>query len=168
MLETKESGLQINITDEGQGESPKDGDVVLMHYEIWSVSGTTTSEYDFDKEKYVDDICDSTYDERNPYSGPIEIIVGSETAKDEVYAKGQSIKGLNEALKSLKVGGKAQLLIPPALAYGDEGASSFHTFHGYRTPPEMPIKCNIELVDIKNSLEEKKPVLDSGPAYEAV
>ena len=168
MFDIKESGLQINITSEGLGDIPEDGDVVLMHYEIWSGSGVTSSEYDHSKEEYVDDIYDSTYDEKSPYSGPIEIIVGTETPKVEIYTKGQSIKGIDEALKSLRVGGKAELLIPPSLAYGEEGASSFHTFHGYRTPPTMPTRCNVELVEIKSSLKEEKAVTDSGPAYEAL
>ena len=140
--------LEITTLKGGTGQKPSTGQTVLMHYEIWVGDGATTSNYDYDNKDYLDTIYDSTYDENNPFSGPIEITIGKYTPKDEVYSKGQSIVGLDMALQSMKIGGKAALLIPPELAYGTEGASSFHTFHGYRTPPDQPIRCNIELVDI--------------------
>jgi len=165
----KSSGLKIKTLKKGKGESPLQGDVVLVHYEIWMNGGTTTSNYDYEKKKYVDELHDSTYDENNPFSGPIEIIIGQETPKDETYLRGQSIKGLDEALLSMNVGAKVELFIPPHLGYGNEGASSFHTFHGYRTPPLQEIKCNVELVEIKKSLQDKEPVKeDNSPAYEAL
>ena len=136
---------------EGSGKTPKEGDTVLMHYEIWSTEGITSSEYDYDKKAYIDDIHDSTYDQNNPFHGPIEIIIGQETPKDDVYSKGDSIKGIDEALLKMRSGSKCALLIPPSLGYGEEGASSFHTFHGYRAPPHKDMRCNIELVKINNS-----------------
>jgi len=164
------TGLEIAILKEGDGEIPKVGQTVLMHYELWGGKGVTSSNYDYDNEEYIDDIYDSTYDENNPYGGPIEIIIGQGTPKDELYTKGESIKGLDEALLSMKVGGKCALLIPPHLAYGEEGGSSFHTFHGYRTPPHKHIKCNIELVSIKQeATKNTKKSIDSQPenvAYE--
>ena len=167
-LKTKESGLKFAVIVEGAGPQPAAADTVLMHYEIWVGEGVTSSNYDHGNEVYVDFLYDSTYDEENPFNGPVEIIIGAETPKDEVYQRGQSIAGLDEALLKMKVGGKVALDIPPHLAYGEEGASSFHTFHGYRTPPHKSIRCNIELVEIKPELEHKKEIPDSGPAYEAV
>tara|TARA_Y100000310_G_scaffold69533_1_gene65060 strand:- start:7724 stop:8236 length:513 start_codon:yes stop_codon:yes gene_type:complete len=164
----KDSGLKITVLEEGTGALPQVGQTVLMHYEIWLGKGTTSSDYDYDKKEYVDAIHDSTYDDANPYSGPIEIIIGSSTPKDEVYSTGESIEGLDEALLLMRVGGKVSLFVPSHLAYGNEGASSFHTFHGYRTPPDQSIICNIELVEIKDNLEEKELAQDSGPAYEAL
>ena len=79
----------------------------------------------------------------------MNFVVGNETPKDEVYRKGDSIKGLDEALLDMRVSGKRKLLVPPDLAYGGEGASSFHTFHGYRTPPNSGLEITIELVEIK-------------------
>ena len=87
--------LSIDVTEQGDGERPKVGDTVMMHYILWANQGVTSSEYDYDKEEYVDEICYSTYDESIPLS-----------------------------------------------------ASSFHTFHGYRTPPYQSIRCNIEVVSI--------------------
>tara|TARA_R110000824_G_scaffold3309_10_gene15668 strand:+ start:555 stop:1067 length:513 start_codon:yes stop_codon:yes gene_type:complete len=164
----KPSGLKIRTLTEGDEKRPQTGDTVLIHYEIWMNCGSTVSNYDYEKKEYVDELHDSTYDENNPFSGPIEIVIGQETPKDETYLKGQSIKGLDEALMMMGVGAKVELFIPPHLGYGDEGASSFHTFHGYRTPPSQEIKCNVELVEIKKELEVKEPVKDSGPAYEAL
>ena len=146
---TTPSGLKHAVIEEGQGPRPKIGDTVSVHYKLYLGKGTTTSLYDYDSEEYVDQICDSTYDESNPFSGPVNLTVGSETPKDEVYRKGDSIKGLDEALLDMRVGGKRKLLVPPDLAYGSEGASSFHTFHGYRTPPNSGLEITIELVEIK-------------------
>ena len=140
--------LSIKTLKEGDGEFPKAGETVLMHYVLWANEGVTSSEYDYEKKEYVDRISYSTYDTSIPLSGPIEICIGKRTPKDEIYTKGQSIEGLDIALLQMKVGAKSNLLIPSDLAYGEEGASSFHTFHGYRTPPNIPIKCNIELVEI--------------------
>jgi len=152
---TTKSGLKYQVMKKGEGPKPKAGQAVFMHYELWAGDGVTSSNYDYDAAKYVDNIYDSTYDERNPFSGPVEIKVGALTPKDEVYTKGESIKGINEALLSMKVGEKRALFIPADLAYGIEGASSFHTFHGYRTPPNQPIRCNIELASIVEDKTEK-------------
>jgi FKBP-type peptidyl-prolyl cis-trans isomerase len=54
----------------------------------------------------------------------------------------------------MKVGGKKRLIIPSDLAYGPEGGSSFHTFHGYRTPPHRNLDLVVELVEIKKPKEE--------------
>ena len=146
---TTPSGLVWGRLIEGAGASPKSGDTVLIHYEIWVGSGATSSEYDYATEKYADQIYDRTDDEVNPFAGPIEITIGQKTPLDETYTKGDSIVGLDEALLTMKVGEKRRLLIPSELAYGQLGGSSFHTFHGYRTPPATPIRCNVELVGIK-------------------
>ena len=144
----KESGLKIKTIKEGEGELLKFGQTVSMHYELWLSEGTMSSLYDYEKKEYIDNIHYSTYNTDIPLTGPIEITIGNSTPKDEIYTKRDSIKGLDEALMSMKVGGKAELWIPADLAYGEEGASSFHTFHGYRSPPDQSIRCNIEVADI--------------------
>jgi FKBP-type peptidyl-prolyl cis-trans isomerase len=165
----KKSGLKLTTLEEGHGLCPQAGQTVLVHYELWLGGGSMSSNYDYDKEEYVHDIYDSTYDKNNPYNGPIRITIGEETPFDEVYVKGQSIKGLDEALLEMKIGEKCALFIPSHLAYGDRGASSFHTFHGYRTPPNQSIRCNIELVDIINNQELDERSIEDQPeniAYE--
>ena len=149
MTENTDEPFWISVLREGKGtETPKVGQTVLMHYELWVGEGVTSSLYDYDKEEYIDNIYYSTYDTSIPLSGPIEICIGKRTPKDEVYTKGESIEGLDRAILRMKIGDKVALVIPSDLAYGEEGASSFHTFHGYRTPPHMSIRCTIEIVQI--------------------
>ena len=148
----KASGLEIETIATGEGVSPSVGDTVLIHYELHLGTGTSSSLYDYDKQCYIDNQVDSTYEE--PFAAPIKIVVGAETAKDGLYSEGDSIKGLDEALLEMKVGGKKRLIIPSDLAYGPEGGSSFHTFHGYRTPPHRSLDLVVELVEIKKSEEE--------------
>jgi peptidyl-prolyl cis-trans isomerase A (cyclophilin A) len=143
----KESGLRMTLMADGDGPTPIVGQTVLAHYEIYFGEGTTTSNYDYAAGEYIDEMFDSTYEEK-PFNGPVEFIIGVETPKDDTYAKGQSIKGFDEAFLDMKVGDKRKLFIPAALAYGDEGASSFHTFFGYRVAPNRDISCTVELVDI--------------------
>ena len=151
---TKQSGLKIETLSEGAGPSPVAGDTVAINYILYLGDGVSSSLYDYDKQCYIDDLIDSTYEE--PYGAPLKIIVGAETAKDGLYEPGDSIKGLDEALLEMKVGSKSRLLIPSELAYGSEGGSSFHTFHGYRTPPHKSLDIIVELLEIKKSEGENQ------------
>ena len=148
---TKQSGLKIETLSEGAGRCPLPGDTVTINYILHLGDGVSSSLYDYDKQCYVDNLVDSTYEE--PFGAPIKIVVGSETAKDGLYELGDSIKGLDEALLEMKVGSKSRLLIPSELAYGIEGGSSFHTFHGYRAPPNKSLDIIVELVEIKEVKE---------------
>ena len=146
---TTQSGLKMRKVFDGEGEKPVVGQTVSAHYEICFSKGTTTSNYDYESEEYVDEICDDTYEDK-PFSGPVDFVIGQETAKDDIYKKGDSIKGFDEAFLDMQIGEKRKLVVPPELAYGEEGASSFHTFFGYRVPPNTGIRCALELVEIKN------------------
>ena len=145
----KQKELEKEVLSEGSGDAPKMGQKVVAHYEIFFGEGTSTSNYDETAGKYVDNLYDSTYEDK-PFSGPVDIVIGAATPKDDIYSRGQSIKGFDEALVEMKVGEKRQLFIPAALAYGKEGASSFHTFFGYRVAPHRDLACTIELVEIKD------------------
>jgi len=163
----KESGLRMIEVAVGEGETPTLGQKVSIHYEIFFGEGTSTSNYDEATETYIDTLYDSTYEDK-PFSGPIDIIIGTSTPKDDIYTRGQSIKGFDEALLEMKVGCKRKLFIPADLAYGAEGASSFHTFFGYRIAPNRDLACTIELVEIKEPAAEATENTPKGPAYEAV
>ena len=159
----KDNGLRMVVVKEGNGDKPQKGQTVVAHYEIYFGDGTSSSDYDYKEKRYVDELYDSTYEDK-PFTGPVEFVVGQTTPKDEVYTKGDSIDGFNEAFLDMRVGDKRTLFIPNQLAYGEEGASSFHTFFGYRVPPFRDLSCTLELVEIKQGVPaaaEKR-----GPAYE--
>jgi FKBP-type peptidyl-prolyl cis-trans isomerase len=86
------SGLQYWDIKVGTGEVAKDGDHVKVHYTGWLTSG----------KKF-----DSSVDAHQPFS----LTLG----------KGEVIKGWDEGIAGMKVGGKRQLRIPPDLAYGAQG-----------------------------------------------
>jgi len=85
-------GLQYWDIKVGTGLVAKDGDHVRVHYTGWLTSG----------KKF-----DSSVDRHEPF----ELTLG----------KGEVIKGWDEGIAGMKVGGKRQLRIPPDLAYGAQG-----------------------------------------------
>jgi peptidyl-prolyl cis-trans isomerase A (cyclophilin A) len=145
---TTSSGIKVQILKEGDGEKPALGDVVSSHYIINLGEGASTSEYDYEKQEYIDSLVESTYEEK-PFSGPVEFVIGKRTPIDDTYSRGDSLEGLDKAFMDMKMGEKRRLLIPSRMAYGELGASSFHTFYGYRTPPNADLDIVVEIVDIK-------------------
>lgn len=87
------SGLRYKILESGDGDKPKRGDRVSVHYKGALVDGT---------------VFDSSF-ERNQ---PIEFLLG----------EGQVIQGWDEGIQLLRVGDKARFILPPDLAYGSRGA----------------------------------------------
>ena len=94
-MKKTESGLYYKITKEGSGSFPKTGAKVSVHYE-----GKLTDGRVFDSSFQRDD--------------PISFSVGI----------GQVIKGWDEGIVGMAVGGRRTLTIPPALAYGEAGSGS--------------------------------------------
>lgn len=107
-----ESGMYFVITEEGEGDKPKAGDSISAHY-----SGRL-----FANDKKFD----SSYDRGEP----IQFEVGV----------GRVIPGWDEALVDMKRGEKRTLIIPPNLAYGEQGA-------GGVIPPNAWLIFDVELVD---------------------
>ena len=96
MTETP-SGLKFEDTVVGTGASPASGQTCSMHYTGWLwVNGEKGKKFD------------SSHDRDRPFEFPI--------------GKGGVIKGWDEGVATMKVGGKRTLLIPPHLGYGDRGA----------------------------------------------
>jgi FKBP-type peptidyl-prolyl cis-trans isomerase FkpA len=106
------SGLGYVDLVEGTGPLPKTGDSVRVHYTGWLENG----------KKF-----DSSHDRREP----LVFAVG----------RGQVIKGWDEGVGSMKVGGKRKLVIPANLGYGSQGA-------GGVIPPNATLIFEVELLGI--------------------
>jgi len=109
---TTSSGLQFKDLTPGNGASPKSGDNVKVHYTGWLLDGT----------KF-----DSSVDRGQPFVFPI--------------GQGRVIKGWDEGVLTMKIGGKRVLIIPADLAYGEKGA-------GGSIPPNATLKFEVELIEI--------------------
>ncbi|MCL4384024.1 FKBP-type peptidyl-prolyl cis-trans isomerase [Patescibacteria group bacterium] len=107
------SQLKIEDLKIGTGSAVKAGDTILINY-----VGTLLNGQKFD----------SSYDRGQPFETQIGV--------------GQVIKGWDEGVVGMKVGGKRRLTIPPELAYGDRGA-------GNVIPPKSTLVFEVELVSIK-------------------
>jgi peptidylprolyl isomerase len=116
MTKTK-SGLQYFDEKEGTGESPMTGQVCVMHYTGW------LWENDAKGRKF-----DSSEDRGQPYEFKLGI--------------GKVIKGWDEGVATMKVGGKRHLLIPPELGFGRRG-------FGRDIPPNATIFFEVELLGVK-------------------
>lgn len=111
-----DSGLEFLDTKVGTGASPKQGQTCTMHYTGWLWQ-------DGKKGKKFD----SSFD----HGEPLEFTLGV----------GQVIKGWDEGVATMKVGGKRELRIPPALGYGARGA-------GRVIPPNATLLFEVELLGV--------------------
>jgi peptidylprolyl isomerase len=114
---TTASGLQITDTKVGTGATPRTGQTCVMHYTGWLYQGGAKGA------KF-----DSSVDRGQPF----EFSIGT----------GQVIKGWDEGVASMKVGGKRTLIIPPDLGYGARGA-------GGVIPPNATLIFEVELLAVK-------------------
>ena len=108
------SGLQYWDLKEGTGTSASAGKSVSVHYTGWLASNG---------KKF-----DSSVDRGQPFMFQV--------------GAGQVIKGWDEGVSGMKVGGKRQLRIPPELGYGSRGA-------GGVIPPNATLIFDVELLAVK-------------------
>lgn len=114
---TTASGLKIEDTKEGTGASPKTGQTCVMHYTGWLYeNGQRGRKFD------------SSVDRNEPFAFSIGV--------------GQVIKGWDEGVSTMKVGGKRTLIIPPEMGYGARGA-------GGVIPPNATLIFDVELLGIE-------------------
>lgn len=110
---TTASGLKYVDLKVGTGPTPKPGQIVIVHY-----TGTLENGTKFD----------SSRDRNEPFGFPL--------------GAGQVIKGWDEGLSTMKVGGRRQLIIPASLGYGASGA-------GGVIPPNATLIFDVELLGVK-------------------
>jgi peptidylprolyl isomerase len=109
---TTPSGLKYVDLKVGDGASPRMGQRVSVNY-----VGTLENGKEFDSSA--------------KHGGPAQFALGSGL-----------IPGWNEALQTMKVGGKRRLVVPPSLAYGKMGQPP-------NIPPNATLTFEIELLDVK-------------------
>jgi peptidylprolyl isomerase len=110
---TLPDGLKYVDLKVGAGPLPRAGQTVRVHYVGRLLDGT----------KF-----DSSRDRGQPY----EFALG----------EGRVIPGWDEGVASMHVGGRRKLIVPPSLAYGDQGA-------GDKIPPNATLVFDIELLGIE-------------------
>jgi peptidylprolyl isomerase len=110
---TTESGLRYEDIVVGAGPSPQSGQEVTVHY-----TGTLEDGTKFD----------SSLDRGEPFKFKIGV--------------GQVIKGWDEGVMTMKVGGKRKLVIPPQLGYGRRGVGPI--------PPNATLVFEVELLDVQS------------------
>lgn len=114
---TTASGLKIEDGKVGSGPSPTPGQTCVMHYTGWLYeNGAKGKKFD------------SSVDRGEPFEFPI--------------GEGRVIRGWDEGVSSMKVGGKRTLIIPPELGYGARGA-------GGVIPPNATLIFDVELLGVK-------------------
>jgi len=117
MTTTTASGLEYTDTIAGTGAQPKTGQTCVMHYTGWlRENGEKGRKFD------------SSVDRGTPFEFPLGV--------------GHVIKGWDEGVATMKVGGKRTLIIPPGLGYGARGA-------GGVIPPNATLIFDVELLDVK-------------------
>lgn len=109
---TTSTGLQFIEVEAGSGPAPKPGDVVAVHYTGMLTDGT---------------VFDSSRESNQPIQFPL--------------GEGRVIPGWDEGIAMMREGGKARLIIPPDLGYGESGA-------GGVIPPNATLIFDVELVDV--------------------
>jgi len=114
---TTPSGLRITDVKPGTGPVPKAGQTVTVNYTGWLfVDGKKGKKFD------------SSLDRGEPFSFTL--------------GQGQVIKGWDEGLATMRVGGKRTLIIPPDLGYGARGA-------GGDIPPGATLIFEVDLLGAK-------------------
>jgi peptidylprolyl isomerase len=111
---TTPSGLKYEEIKVGNGAKPKTGQIIQVHY-----TGTLENGTKFD----------SSRDRGQPFEFPI--------------GAGQVIKGWDEGLSTMKVGGRRKLIIPSKLGYGPAGTP------GGPIPPNATLIFDVELLGVQ-------------------
>ncbi len=115
-MTTSPSGLQFEDTVTGAGDLAAKGHSVTVHYTGWL---------------YQDGVQGAKFDSSKDRSDPFVFSLGA----------GMVIRGWDEGVAGMRVGGSRTLIIPAALGYGARGA-------GGVIPPNATLKFEVELLSI--------------------
>ena len=116
-MKTTPSGLKYEDSKVGTGEEAKSGNNVSVHYTGWlNEDGSKGKKFD------------SSVDRGTPFGFPL--------------GAGRVIKGWDEGVAGMKIGGKRTLFIPSSLGYGARGA-------GGAIPPNADLIFDVELLGVK-------------------
>ncbi len=116
-MNTTPSGLQYTDNVVGDGAEAKAGQHVSVHYTGWLYNdGEQGAKFD------------SSRDRNDPFDFPL--------------GAGMVIKGWDEGVQGMKIGGQRTLIIPPELGYGARGA-------GGVIPPNATLKFDVELLGLE-------------------
>ena len=117
-MQTTASGLQFTDTKEGDGATANKGQSVTVHYTGWLYNnGEQGAKFDSSKDR----------------NDPFVFALGA----------GMVIRGWDEGVAGMKVGGSRTLVIPPALGYGARGA-------GGVIPPNATLKFDVALLGVSS------------------
>ena len=116
-MTTTDSGLKIQEHVVGEGAEAVSGKNVSVHYTGWLYNNETKGQ------KF-----DSSVDRGQPFQFPL--------------GAGRVIRGWDEGVAGMKVGGKRTLIIPPSLGYGASGA-------GAVIPPNATLMFDVELLGVQ-------------------
>jgi FKBP-type peptidyl-prolyl cis-trans isomerase FkpA len=117
MSTTTASGLQYEDITVGSGDEAKAGNQVTVHYTGWLQNSDGSAGQKFDSSK----------DRNDPFDFPL--------------GAGHVIKGWDEGVQGMKVGGVRKLTIPASLGYGARGA-------GGVIPPNATLIFEVELLGV--------------------
>lgn len=115
-MQTTTSGLQYNDTTQGTGPTATKGQSVTVHYTGWL---------------YNDGVQGAKFDSSKDRNDPFVFSLGA----------GMVIRGWDEGVAGMKVGGARTLIIPSTLGYGAGGA-------GGVIPPHATLKFDVELLKV--------------------
>jgi FKBP-type peptidyl-prolyl cis-trans isomerase FkpA len=117
-MPTTSSGLRYEDTTPGSGPTASKGHSVTVHYTGWL---------------YENEIQGAKFDSSKDRNDPFVFHLGA----------GMVIRGWDEGVVGMQVGGKRTLIIPSALAYGSRGA-------GGVIPPNATLKFDVELLAVSD------------------
>ncbi|HYP84052.1 FKBP-type peptidyl-prolyl cis-trans isomerase [Variovorax sp.] len=116
-MQTAPSGLQYEDTTVGSGDEARPGQQVQVHYTGWL---------------YNNGVQGAKFDSSRDRNDPFVFALGA----------GQVIRGWDEGVAGMKVGGQRTLVIPAELGYGSRGA-------GGVIPPNATLKFDVELLAVR-------------------